>query len=546
MEFRILGPLEVDGDDGSVRLGGTQQRALLAILLLHANAPVSIDRLMDDLWGDERPATAAHTIRVYVSNLRKLLGRERVVTSGPGYLLQVERDELDLERFERLVQEGRDALAVGESERAGERLREALSLWRGPPLSDFVYESFAQSATARLDELRLTALEDRIDADLVAGKHGPLVAELQQLVAEHPLRERLRAQLMLALYRAGRQAEALDVFQQSRRLLVDELGIEPGPALQELERAILRQDSALAAPAARSEQPRSRPLRSILLAADDEDALDRLLRFAEPLASGANAHELVLARPLPEGAPLAPATAALNEVRAGLAARSVVARAATFTSSQPGRDLVRLASEQDVDLVVLDGGAALGGDGLLDEAKSVLADAPCDVAIVFDRGRAPGGPVLVPFGAGNNEWGAVELAAWYAGSLGAPVILLGTTADATAGAPDASRVLAHAALAVQRLTGVSTETLLVEPGVQSVLGAASETGLLVVGLPDNWSSAGIGPTRMALATSAPVPTVLVRHGLRPGGLAPGETLTRYTWSLSRAQAEQPPQTLRGA
>jgi DNA-binding SARP family transcriptional activator len=537
MEFRILGPLEVRRGEESLRLGGMQQRALLAILLLHANTPVTIDRLIEELWPERPPATAAHTVRVYVSNLRKLLGHERLVTSGPGYLIRVERDELDLERFERLAQEGREALGTRAPDRAAAWFADALALWRGEALADFVYEPFAQGPIARLQELRLTALEDRLDADLASGRHTDLVGELQALVAEHRLRERPRGQLMLALYRSGRQAEALEVFQQTRRLLVDELGIEPSPALQELERAILRQDSALASETPAVEPRMAAPTRSILLGAADEAALDRLLRFAEPLATGPAEHELVLAWILAAGSPLAPASAALNERRANLAERHVAARAATFRSAQPGTDLVRLASEQDVDLVVLDGEASFDGGRFLDDAVSVLADAPCDVAILFDRDTRPAGPVLVPFGAGEHEWGALELAAWYARALGIRLILLGTTADDDAGRPDASRLLAHAALAVQRLAGVATEALLADPGEESVLAAAAEVALLVVGLPDDWERGGLGDARTALASRATPPTVLVRHGLRPGGLAPGDTLTRFTWSLSSAQLE---------
>ena len=535
VEFRILGPLEVRRGEESLRLGGTQQRALLAILLLHANTPVAVDRVIEELWPERPPPTAAHTVRVYVSNLRKLLGRERLVTSGPGYLVQVEPDELDLGRFERLAQEGREALGAGAPERAAARFSDALALWRGEALADFVYEPFAQGPIARLQELRLTTLEDRRDADLASGRHGELVGELQALVAEHPLRERPRAQLMLALYRSGRQAEALEVFQETRRLLVDELGIEPGPALQELERAILRQDSGLAGPAPVVERRTAPPTRSILLAAADEPALDRLVRFAEPLATEPSGHELVLARILPAGSDFASAGSALNERRAKLADRRVAARAATFRSAQPARDLVRLASEQDVDLIVLDGETSFDGRSLADDVGSVLSEAPCDVAILFDREAGLAGPVLVPFGAGKHEWGALELAAWYARALGIRVLLLGTATDDDSGSPDASRVLAHAALALQRLTGVETESLLAHPGEEAVLMAAAQSTLLVVGLPDDWEHGGLGPARTALVTRAAPPTVLVRHGLRPGGLAPGDTLTRFTWSLSGAQ-----------
>jgi DNA-binding SARP family transcriptional activator len=248
MEFRILGPLEVCAEGGrKLDLTG-KQRALLAILLLHANEAVSTDRLIDELWGTEPPETAGKALQVYVSRLRKLLAPEAdgiLATRPPGYALELGPHELDLHSFERLRAEAREALADGNANVAAERLREALSLWRGTPLADFVFEPFARSEIDRLDELRLTTLEDRIGADLALGRHSDVIGELEALVAENPLRERLRAQLMLALYRARRQVEALDVYQATRRALVDELGIEPSPELQQLERRILRQDPSL-------------------------------------------------------------------------------------------------------------------------------------------------------------------------------------------------------------------------------------------------------------------------------------------------------------
>ena len=245
MEFRILGPLEVWSDGGEVSLGGPKPRALLAGLLLHPNEVVPTDRLIDELWGDDSPEDAAAALRVNVSRLRKALPQDVLTTRSPGYVIRVEPDELDLHRFERLVDEARGLLARGLGSDASERLRDALALWRGPALADFVYESFAQPAIARLEEIRLATVELRVDADLALGRHDELVGELEALVAEHPLREHLRIYLMTALYRSGRQAEALDAYQEARRALVDELGIDPSPALQELERAILRQDPAL-------------------------------------------------------------------------------------------------------------------------------------------------------------------------------------------------------------------------------------------------------------------------------------------------------------
>ena len=215
------------------------------MLLLHANEPVASEQLIDELWGDEPPDTAAKIIQNNVSQLRKLLRPGVLRTSGRGYLLGAEPDELDARSFERLADEGREALARGDAQTASATLREGLALWRGPALADFVYEPFAQSEITRLEERRLAAIEDRIEADLELGRHADLVGELEALVAEHPLRERLRAHLMLALYRSARQADALEVYKRTRQHLIDELGIEPGPALQRLEKAVLAQDASL-------------------------------------------------------------------------------------------------------------------------------------------------------------------------------------------------------------------------------------------------------------------------------------------------------------
>ena len=248
IEFRILGPLEASRHGQPLELGAAKQRALLVLLLLRAGEVVSTDRLIDALWGERPPPSALNSVHIYVSQLRKALGNGRLQTHGRGYLLALEPEQLDLARFERLLGDGRDLLAAGEPDRAAGALRAALGLWRGPPLSDVAFEPFAQGEIARLEELRLAALEERIEADLARGRHAELVPELEGLIREHPLRERLRAQLMLALYRSGRQSEALDAYQQARRLLSAELGLEPGRTLRELEAAILRQDAQLHAP----------------------------------------------------------------------------------------------------------------------------------------------------------------------------------------------------------------------------------------------------------------------------------------------------------
>src|SRR5215212_3063928 len=253
MEFRILGPLEVAEGGRPVPLGGGKQRSLLALLLLHANEVVPSEQLVHELWGERPPATAAKSVQVYVSLLRKVLGPANGTTGvlrtrGSGYVLCIAPDDLDVHRFERHVEQGRRALGAGEPEAAARELRQALALWHGEPLADVAYEPFAQGEIARLQDMRLAALEDRIEADLQLGRHVELVGELEALVAQHPLRERLAGQLMVALYRSGRQAEALDAYTHTRDYLATELGLEPGPALREVQAAVLAQDPQLAPP----------------------------------------------------------------------------------------------------------------------------------------------------------------------------------------------------------------------------------------------------------------------------------------------------------
>jgi DNA-binding SARP family transcriptional activator len=531
MEFRILGPLEVWDGGCEVSLGGRKPRALLAVLLLHPNEMVAADRLIDELWGEEAPERAAAALRVNVSRLRKALPQAVLTTRSPGYVLRVEPDALDLHRFERLVDEGRGLLARGLAVDASARLRDALSLWRGPALADFVYESFAQTAIPRLEEIRLAAVELRIDADLVLGRHDELVGELEALVAEHPLRERLRRYLMTALYRSGRQAEALDGYQDARRRFVDELGIDPSPALQELERAILRQDPSLDVEARVPAGVREVAERSILVAIRQETLVDALLAVAEPLVRHPP-RVMILVRLVSDAAELPSVSAWLEEHRSALEARGVVARAASFTSTAPGEELARLATELDVDLVLADAPDELLAEGAPDEQlAAVLAETQCDVALLVPRDATPEGPVLVPFGGAEHDWAAVELGAWFARADHAPLRLAGAAAVPKQGKRDASRLLSHGALAVQRVLGISAEPLLTPPGEEGMLEASHDAGLLVVGLSTRWHREGLGPARLRLAREAAPPTLLVRRGLRPGGLAPPSALTRFTWSI---------------
>jgi DNA-binding SARP family transcriptional activator len=253
MDFRILGPIEVIADGRPLALGGTKQRALLGMLLLHANEVVSNDRLIEELWPEERRERAVKALQVAVARLRKALepGRSAnsdarsLVTRSPGYELRVDPERLDAKRFEALVAEARRALAAGDAQSARQALDSALSLWRGPPLVDLSYESFAQAEIGRLEELRLGAVEYRAEAHLALGRHDDVIGEMEGLVAQQPLRERPRRLLMLALYRAGRQADALEAYQSARAALVEQLGIEPGRELRELHQAILQQDPGL-------------------------------------------------------------------------------------------------------------------------------------------------------------------------------------------------------------------------------------------------------------------------------------------------------------
>ncbi|MGZ4380660.1 MAG: BTAD domain-containing putative transcriptional regulator [Gaiellaceae bacterium] len=490
VRFHLLGPLEAVVDGEPVALPGGKPRALLACLLLDPGRVVSVDTLAEALWSTP-PASAHKVVQVYVSQLRKLLGKDAIETRAPGYRVPVA--ETDLAEFERLAE---DAARSSDPARRAELLRQALDLWRGPGLAEFRDEPFAEAAERRLADLRLHALEERIDAELELGEHARLVPELETLAGQEPLRERPRGQLMLALYRSGRQAEALEAYRAGRQLLVDELGIEPGPALQELERAILRQDQALAEP-----QRERRPRGSVIC------AVPALATLVARL--GDEQRELVLVDLVADPAELRERAAAL---------RGGEARTAAFVSESPGADLVRLASEQDAELVVC-------GPLEPQELERLLVGATCDVALAPrpELPFEPSGPLLVPFGGDRTEWAALELAAWLARAHGLELRLLGT--EAAEGRRDASRLLASASLALQRFAGAQAEPVLVPPGPDGIL--AQEGSALVASLP----GPKLDGTRAELVARTTVPLLLVHGGLRPGGLAPEQTLTRFSWSL---------------
>ena len=520
LDFRILGPLEVVADGASLRLGGPKQRATLAILLLSANRVVPVERLADDLYAGAAPVTAVTQVQRQVSELRKLVREPVIETRAPGYTIHVSPEQLDLSRFERRVEEATELLARGEAQRANDLLREALTLWRGPALADLAYESFAQTAIERLEEIRLAALAQRIEADLALERHREVVGELQQLSDEHPTQEAFRAQLMLALYRSGRQTEALDVYRKTRATLSEEFGIEPSPRLRELERTILTQDPALDVAAAIDSE------RAVLLFSSDDRELDELLAIAEPLA-GAQEQELILARLLADEHALSDTAAALNERCASLSTR---ARAAVFTTDDVARDAVRFARSYDADLVLL---SLSHADGVLrDEVAAIVDGSVADVALVdgrIDFGTGEG--VFVPFAGGEHDWAALELGAWLASGMDAPLRLVGTTADPGRERRDASRLLADASLSVQRVVGVKSEPRLAAPTEDALVAAVASATVVVVGISPRWRREGIGVLRRALIERARPPAILVHRGPRPGGLAPHASRTRFTWSI---------------
>ena len=533
VDYRLLGPLEALVDGRAAELGPPRHRCVLVLLLTQPNTVVPVHHIVDELWGDDPPASAVNLVQGAVSQLRKVLGKDTIATRGSGYALRVEPDALDLQRFERLAQAGSMALDDDRPEEALAELSEALSLWRGPALADLADEALVLSVASRLEELRLLARERRLEAELALGRHADVLADIRALVAEHPLRERVHGLLMVALYRCGRQADALEAYRVARAALVEELGISPGPALQELEGQILRQDPDLLPrmPGRRPEVAKAaweEPLRTILVTPLAPEAVDTLLALAEPLAREPR-REIVVVGTVSHSDELAGLSEALQARRVELVERGLAARAAAFTSMTPGADLARFAIEHDVDLLLVD-----APGGLLEDARvlTLLEQAPSDVAIVAGPQHGEGNDVLVPFGGGVHDWAAIEAGAWLARNTAASLRLAG----ASEGAPgrDASRLLADASLAVQHAFGVPAEPLLVEPDAEALLAAASAAGAVFVGLTERWRREGLGSTRTALATRGSAPTALVRRGMRPGGLAPRGTDTHFTWTIAAA------------
>jgi DNA-binding SARP family transcriptional activator len=527
VEFRVLGPVEAIADGRPLELGGPRQRALLALLLLNANRVVAADRLVDELWPGEPPQTARTAVRVAVSQLRKVLGADAIVTSAPGYRLAVEPEQLDLQRFERLAAQASRSLEAGRAEEARRLAQEALELWRGPALANVVQLDLARAEAGRLEELRLNVLERRIEAELALGGHVDVVAELEALVARHPLRERFARLLMLALYRSGRQADALGVYQRTRSALVDGLGIEPGESLRRLELEILRHEPSLE----RESAPAGERAPSMLVVlGGGKDG--QLVELAKALAGDAY-RELILCRLLSAPDALTGAIRELHARRDELLAAGARARAAAFTSPDPGADIVRLTGAPDVELALLTASepelAELPGGDL----GTVLESAPCDVGLL--AGALPAtqeaGVILVPFSGAEHDWTAIEVGALIARASGSQLVLAGA-ASGRRRTRDSSRLLANASLVVQAVSGVAAEPSLVSGGAAGFVEAGRDAALVVVGLSERWRREGVGEARLALVRDTGAPVLLIRRGLRPGGLTPPEGLTRFTWTLA--------------
>ena len=513
-------------------LGGPKPRALLAVLLLHANEVVATDRLIDELWGEDSPEDAAAALRVNVSRLRKTLPQDVLTTRSPGYVIRVEPDTLDLHRFERLADEGRSLLARGLAADAAKRLHEALSLWRGPALADFAYESFALAAIARLEEIRLAAIELRIDADLALGRHDELVGELEALVSEHPLRERLRRYLMTALYRSGRQAEALDAYQDARRALVDGLGIEPGAELQKLEQAILRHDPSLdlheparasgreTAGAVDPRRDRGRDScrrrcsawpshwRSTRRASWSSPGSCRTHRSSRPRRRGS--------KRTGQGSERGASSPERRRSRRASPARTWPASPPSSTSISSSRRLPRSSFSRELPTTSSPHSSRrLPATSHWSSPAARRQRAPCSSrsAAASTTGRPS-----------SSERGSRRRTACRSGwSVRPPCRSRGSATRAAC----SRTVLSPSSASWASLPSRCWPT----PGEDGMLEASRDAGLVVVGLSSRWHLEGLGTARLRLARDATTPVLLVRRGLRPGGLAPPTALTRFTWSI---------------
>jgi len=533
LEFRLLGSLEVSRDREPVPVDGPHLRALLAMLLLRANTPVSRDRLVDDLWQQEPPRDASNALQALVFRLRRALapdGAAMIVHSAVGYMLAVPRSRLDLFRVEDDWAAARAALRADDPATASRTLSATLDMWRGDPLAEFAGQWFADADRRRLAEIRLAVQCDWFDAQLALGHHQQVLGELGAVVAEHPNQERPLRQLMLALYRCGRQVDALEECTTARKRLDEDFGLAPGSELQQLERAILRQDPALDPPDA-AVSVASQP---IIVWSSSAEALAPMVDLTAPLATEASGRELLLVRLLgqTEATHLSVAVAEQAELVHRLRRSRIVARSAAFTSTSPGDDLVRLADEQSSVFVLLE----FSGEqkSLSDMHTKVLADCACDVGLlamrVGERPRAHAA-VLVPFGGNDHDWTALEIGCWLARASNAPLRLLGVSGERD-GARDASRTLASASLVAQRSYGIVAEPEIVPSGADAILERTAGARALVIGLSFRRGLHGLGSVRETLMARSACPVALVRRGRRPGGFAPAHAVTRFTWSLA--------------
>ena len=549
LDFRVLGPLEVLRGGAPIRITARKQRLVLAALLLRRDEPLSSDTLIDALWGSRPPASAAKTIQVYIWQLRDLLDPDRdargsnlLAKDSTGYRIAVERSAIDLHRFERAWEDGRALANNGDPRTAVTVLRAALATWRGDPLGELAYEPFFAADLARMAEMRLSAQEDLIDAELASGEGAALVPELEHLARLHPLRERLTVQFMIALYRSGRQAAALDVYQHTRSRLADELGIDPSPALETVWRQVLRQDSALLAsteasqtyPGALTQQG------SLLVAHTTSHDLGSVVRAAVGLLGREPDRDLIVACMITDaddgGDPdLRGALEGMRSACSSVVDGAIDLRFAAFTTADAGRDVELLAQHHGVDLVLADGRRALRGDdareGFVDALlKSVRADLALLVSDLEPAEVPVTGPVVVPFGAADHDWAALEIGAWIANTHGVPLRILGRRQMPGYRDGDGSRLLAEASLLLQRVARLHPEPVLIEPGPTGVLDAAVGARTLVVGLRADWRENGLGDVRLTIAKHCPCPALFVRRGALPGILASPRALTRLAWS----------------
>lgn len=548
LTFHVLGPVEVRADNRPLPISGQKQLQMLAMLLLHASEVVTVRRLVNELWPAELPADPDESVQALVYQLRKQLdggGASRgsvLERQGPGYRLRLDDDQLDLRRFERLVGSAQAARRSGDLETAAWTLSEALSLWRGTALANISLETTTatRAQAARLDEVRLNTVIERIEIDLELSREGEVVGELEELIAHHPLDERLRELHMLALYRNGRQADALNAYQQARSTLIDEIGVEPGRRLQALHGSILRHDPSL--------DPQSTPnggtqnrsgvsaARSLVAVANRRTDLEPLLSLARILGGSQVARELILVMLAGNSNTISEANAEMAEQRAGLLRRGVETRAVAFTSSRPGHDIARLASREDVDLLLMVAPAELAGEGSIPPDMLVVLDqAPCDVGLLVHHGLlSMDRKVVVPFGGNQHDWAALEIGAWAATAASVRFVLVGgrETSDSDE-ADDASRLLANASLALQQTARIDAEVRLIESGhAPEFLRAFDSASLVVAGLPEHWrTEAAIGPLRLSFCQQSQTPVLFVRKGSRPGGLAPRDSMTTFGWSL---------------